>query len=279
MATYAFGDIQGCYDEMRRLLDRLTFDPSKDKLWFAGDLVNRGPESLKVLRFVKSLGDRAVVVLGNHDLHLLALGAGYNRGRDKSNLEDILTAPDRDELLDWLRHRPLMHHAPNKRFSMVHAGLAPQWELETALACAREVETALRDPGYADFLGSMYGDGPERWSDDLRGIERLRFSINCFTRLRYCWPDGRLALREKGPPGTQSTSALPWFRVADRASRGERIIFGHWSTLGYCAEDNVWALDSGCLWGGHLTAIRVRKKKPMTPVQLECTGYADPNEH
>ncbi len=278
MATYAFGDIQGCYDELRRLLDRLQFDPGKDKLWFAGDLVNRGPESLKVLRFVKSLDDRVVAVLGNHDLHLLALAAGQGKRPDKSNLADVLEAPDRDELLDWLRRRPLMHHDPRKGFAMLHAGLPPQWDLRKALACAREVEAALRDPGYPELLAAMYGDEPRQWSEGLTGLSRLRFSINCFTRLRYCERDGSLALNEKSLLGSQPPELWPWFRIPERATRNERIIFGHWSTLGYHAEENVWALDSGCLWGGHLTAIRVRRKKPMAPVQLDCIGYVNPND-
>ncbi|MBK1701718.1 symmetrical bis(5'-nucleosyl)-tetraphosphatase [Thiococcus pfennigii] len=277
MATYAFGDIQGCYDELRRLLERLDFDPWHDKLWFAGDLVNRGPESLKVLRFVKSLGARAVTVLGNHDLHLLALATGRGGQRDKGHLAEVLAAPDRDELLDWLRRRPLLHHDARKGFSLIHAGLPPQWDLATALACAGEVEAVLRGPDYAELLVAMYGDTPRLWSPGLRGIERLRFIVNCFTRLRYCDRDGGLMLGEKAPLGRQSPLALPWFQVPGRATRAERILFGHWSTLGYRASDNVWALDSGCLWGGRLTAIRVRRKKPMVPVQLDCVGYAIPN--
>ncbi|AGA91940.1 symmetrical bis(5'-nucleosyl)-tetraphosphatase [Thioflavicoccus mobilis 8321] len=276
MATYAFGDIQGCYDELRRLLDRLDFDPQHDKLWFAGDLVNRGPDSLKVLRFVKSLEDRAITVLGNHDLHLLALASGRVTRRDKGDLDDVLAAPDRDELLDWLRHRPLIHHDSHKGFSLIHAGLPPQWDLAIARACAGEVEAVLRGPDCAELLAAMYGNEPRHWSPGLKGMDRLRFIVNCFTRLRYCDRDGGLMLDEKAPLGQQSPLALPWFQVPERATRNERILFGHWSTLGYRAGDNVWALDSGCLWGGHLTAIRVRRKKPMVPVQLDCTGYADP---
>lgn len=276
MATYALGDIQGCYEELRRLLDRLDFDPQRDKLWFVGDLVNRGPDSLKVLRFVKSLGERAVTVLGNHDLHLLALASGQCGDRDRESLAEVLTAPDRDELLHWLRHRPLMHRDPRKDFALIHAGLAPQWDLATALACAGEVEAALRDPAYPELLGAMYGDEPRLWSPSLRGMARLRFIVNCFTRLRYCDLDGGLMLREKGPIGAQSPLALPWFRVPGRRTGGDRILFGHWSTLGYYAAENVWALDSGCLWGGRLTAIRVRRKKSMSPVQLDCIGHQAP---
>lgn len=276
MSTYAIGDIQGCYDELRRLLDLLDFDPGRDRLWLAGDLVNRGPESLKVLRFVKSLGERAISVLGNHDLHLLALAAGRGGRRDNGGLAEILAAPDRDELLDWLRHRPLMHRDKDKGFTLIHAGLPPQWDLTTALACASEVEAVLRGPDGHELFEAMYGNAPRLWSPSLTGMARLRFIINCLTRLRYCDRDGGLMLDEKGPLGTQSPLALPWFRVPGRATRNARILFGHWSTLGYYAGDNVWALDSGCLWGGRLTAVRIRRHKPMTPVQLDCPGHQAP---
>jgi bis(5'-nucleosyl)-tetraphosphatase (symmetrical) len=274
MATYAIGDIQGCYDAFRRLLDRLAFDPARDRLWLVGDLVNRGPDSLKVLRFVRHLNDRAVTVLGNHDLHLLALGAGNMRYAKKSSLHDVLVAPDREELLYWLRHRPLMHYDADKGFAMVHAGLPPQWDLPTALSCAGEVQRALQGPDYAGYLHDMYGNEPARWSDSLDGVDRLRFITNCLTRLRYCTEDGTLTLKEKGPPGSQAPGTLPWFEVPSRATRGDRIIIGHWSALGYRAAGNVWALDSGCLWGGQLTAIRVRKKKPISTVAVDCPAAA-----
>lgn len=276
MATYAIGDIQGCYTELRRLLDRLAFDPAGDRLWLVGDLVNRGPESLEVLRYVKSLGDRAVTVLGNHDLHLLALAEGNTKHAKDSNLDAILTAPDRDELLDWLRHRPLLHHDAKKGFAMVHAGLAPQWDLPRALAHARELEEALRGPAYRDFLHGMYGNEPARWSEDLTGMDRLRFITNCLTRMRYCDAEGNLALKEKGPVPGRTHALLPWFAVPGRASRDVRIVFGHWSTLGYLAEHNVWSLDTGCVWGGRLTAIRLRRSKPIEPIALDCTGHAIP---
>ncbi|MCF7983471.1 MAG: symmetrical bis(5'-nucleosyl)-tetraphosphatase [Thiohalocapsa sp.] len=276
MATYAIGDIQGCYDEFRQLLDRIGFDPLTDKLWSVGDLVNRGPDSLSVLRYFKSLGDSTVVVLGNHDLHLLALAAGNEKHAKKSTLDEVLTAPDRDELLHWLRHRPVMHYSEKKRFAMLHAGLAPQWDLQQALGCAAELEAALRDPGYPDFLHAMYGNQPEQWSSDLSGMDRLRFITNCFTRLRYCDAAGRLLLDEKGEPGTERDGAIPWYKVPGRASRDTRIVFGHWSTLGYIAEHNVWALDTGCLWGGSMTAVRIRKKKPIKVFDLDCTGYLSP---
>lgn len=276
MATYAIGDIQGCYEDLRRLLDRIGFDADCDRLWFVGDLVNRGPESVRVLRFVRSLGERAVVVLGNHDLHLLALAAGNPKHAAKSNLHDVLEAPDREELLHWLRHRPLMHYHERKGFAMVHAGLPPQWDLDLALGCAREVEIALQGPDSHQLLHDMYGNEPRRWSPELTGIERLRFIINCLTRIRYCDVEGNLSLGEKGPPGTQPPHLMPWYAVPNRATRGLRIVCGHWSTLGYRAEHNVWALDTGCLWGGTLTAIRIRRKKPILPVAIDCPAHRQP---
>jgi bis(5'-nucleosyl)-tetraphosphatase (symmetrical) len=241
-----------------------------------GDLVNRGPGSLAVLRWFKALGEQAVVVLGNHDLHLLALAAGNERLAKKHTVDDVLSAPDRDELLHWLRHRPLLHHSDHKRFAMIHAGLPPQWDLAQARACAAELEVELRGPGHADFLMAMYGDEPDHWSPDLRGVDRLRFITNCFTRLRYCTADGRLLLHEKALPGSQPEEAIPWFKVPGRASRDTRIVFGHWSTLGYAAEHNVWGLDTGCVWGGSLTAVRIRRKRPIKVYDLDCLGYQTP---
>lgn len=271
MAIYAIGDIQGCYDKLRRLLDHLRFDPSRDRLWFVGDLVNRGPDSLATLRFVRDLEDCAVVVLGNHDLHLLALSTGNAKETNKSNLDAVLGAPDRDELVHWLRNRPLMYYDRQKDFALLHAGLPPQWDLVDALSCAREVETVLRGPDYADYLGAMYGNEPVRWSSTLAGMDRLRFITNCFTRLRYCDAEGTLALKEKGVPGSQSSGFQPWFAVPSRATKDVRIIFGHWSTLGYAAQHNVWALDTGCVWNGRLTAIRVRRKKTIKPISIPCS--------
>jgi bis(5'-nucleosyl)-tetraphosphatase (symmetrical) len=276
MATYAIGDIQGCYEALLRLLEHLRFDPSKDKLWLVGDLVNRGPDSLRVLRFVKDLGEQAVVVLGNHDLHLLALAAGNPKHAKKSNLHEVLEAHDRDELINWLRYRPLLHHDAKKRFAMLHAGLPPQWDLAKALACAAELQGALRGPDYREFLHAMYGNQPGRWSEDLTGMDRLRFITNCLTRLRYCDAEGNLDLKAKGPPGSQPAGYLPWYAVPGRASRGERIVFGHWSTLGYLAEHNVWGLDTGCLWGGTLTAVRISENKPIMPIDVPCEAVLVP---
>lgn len=278
MATYAIGDIQGCYDDLMALLDKIGFDSGNDKLWFAGDLVNRGPKSLEVLRFVKSLKDQAVTVLGNHDLHLLALSQGNRSHYKHGTLDEILKAPDRDELIHWLRHRPLMHHNEKRGYSLIHAGLPPQWDIKTALACAGELEKTLRGPGFHDFCQKMYGNHPDQWQNNLKGIERLRFITNAFTRLRYCTKDGRLSLRDKGSPGSQSKGALPWFEISNRATRRNRILFGHWSTLGYHQADNVWCLDSGCLWGGQLTALRVRKSQPPKPIHFACPGTVKPTK-
>jgi bis(5'-nucleosyl)-tetraphosphatase (symmetrical) len=274
MATYAIGDIQGCYDEFRTLLDQIGFDPAKDLLWLAGDLVNRGPQSLAVLRFARSLEKRAVCVLGNHDLHLLAVSQGNRRHYKDASLEDVLSAPDREELLDWLRHRPLMFHSEKKGFAMVHAGLPPQWDLATAQSCAREVETALQGDGYDELMQGLYGNESGPWRPELGGMARLRFIINCFTRMRYCTAEGTLGLKYKGPPGTQGSGYLPWFEVPGRASADTRIVCGHWSTLGFVNRQNVWSLDTGCLWGGSLTAMRVRRRKKLVAVQVSCAGHA-----
>jgi len=276
MATYAIGDIQGCYEECRRLLDKVNFDPTRDKLWCVGDLVNRGPDSLAVLRWIKALGERAKVVLGNHDLHLLAVALAGARIGKKDTLDAILEAPDRDELLHWLRHRPLLYHNAKKGITLLHAGLPPQWDLPQAQACAGELERLLQGPDHVAFLEQMYGNEPLRWRDDLTGMDRLRFITNCFTRLRWCRPDGTLLLHEKGGLEQPAPDALPWFRVPNRRTRDDRILFGHWSTIGFLAENNCWALDSGCVWGGRMSALRVRRKKPMTLIELDCAGYLAP---
>jgi bis(5'-nucleosyl)-tetraphosphatase (symmetrical) len=277
---YAIGDLQGCYSELRRLLDALAFEPGRDRLWFTGDLVNRGPESLACLRFVRDLGAAAVSVLGNHDLHLLAVAADpARRRRGDESLDAVLQAPDRDELLDWLRRQPLLHHDPGHAITMVHAGLPPEWDLHTARACAAEVEAVLQGEDYAEFFRHMYGDQPRRWDPALTGWPRLRFTVNCLTRLRYCTPDGRLALEHKGAPDGQCDDVQPWFRVPGRRSRGQRILFGHWSTLGQVAwdEERVWGLDSGCVWGGRLSALRL-DPEPWTLTQLPCAVRCQPGQ-
>jgi bis(5'-nucleosyl)-tetraphosphatase (symmetrical) len=271
MAIYAIGDLQGCYDELQRLLEIVHFDPAKDILWFAGDLVNRGPKSLQVLRFVKSLGSHAVSVLGNHDLHLLAISQGNFSHAKYDHLSEILEAPDRQELTEWLRHQPVMYHHTQQGYSLIHAGLPPQWDHVTAQSCARELEAVLRGPGFSDFCQVMYGDLPNQWNHNLNGMARLRFITNCFTRLRYCSTDGQLYLSEKGPPETHQKGALPWYNVPNRRTKKHRILFGHWSTLGYRAMDNVWSLDSGCCWGGQLTALQIIQDQPPKAIQLDCS--------
>ncbi|RUQ36095.1 MAG: symmetrical bis(5'-nucleosyl)-tetraphosphatase [Candidatus Competibacteraceae bacterium] len=257
MAVYAIGDIQGCYDPLRRLLDLLRFDPTADTLWLVGDLVNRGPQSVEVLRLVRDLGDRAIAVLGNHDLTLLAVAAGQVKPKRKDTFHSVLDAPDGAALLDWLRHCPLLHHDAELGFTLVHAGLPPQWDLVQAQACAAEVAATLRSPRCAEFLGSMFGGEPRRWQEDLTGNDRLRFTINALTRMRFCTADGTLSFSEKGPPGSQKPGLLPWFSVPRRRSADLRIVFGHWAALGYYRAPGLYALDSGCVWGNRLTAIRL----------------------
>jgi bis(5'-nucleosyl)-tetraphosphatase (symmetrical) len=257
MAIYAIGDVQGCYESLQRLLEKLQFDTSQDQVWFAGDLVNRGPSSLQVLRLVKSLEESAVVVLGNHDLTLLAIAAGCILPRRKDTVQDILQASDREVLLEWLRHRPLMHYDANLDFVLTHAGLAPQWELDQAMGYAAEVERALRDSSYTCFLKEMYGNEPYRWHDDLQGVARLRFIVNAFTRMRYCHMDGALNFKFKGPLGSQPAHLLPWFQVPSRRVDKANIVFGHWAALGFYHDKGIYAIDSGCVWGARLTAIQV----------------------
>ena len=260
MPTYAIGDLQGCYEELQELLSEINFDPAGDRLWFTGDLVNRGPDSLACLRFVKGLGEGAITVLGNHDLHLLALGYGcHERSSDTASLNEILSAPEREQLCDWLRRLPLAHHDKQLGFTLLHAGLPPHWDLDEAMARAAEVEQVLRGPDFRGFLSAMYGDEPALWSAELRGQERLRFITNCFTRIRCCAADGRLNLSAKGRP--EDASGLPWFKLAARKSREEKIVFGHWAALRDCPDDyasfNVFPLDMGCVWGGALRAMRL----------------------
>ncbi len=272
MATYVIGDVQGCYDELKQLLKQIKFDPKKDTLWFCGDLVNRGPKSLEVLRFVRGLGKSAITVLGNHDLHLIATWKKVDRS-EKSNLAlaPILNAPDCNKLLNWLRKQPLIYQDPKLGYTMLHAGLPPQWSLKQAHSYAREVELVLGGSQLNAFLNNMYGNKPKKWRDDLTGWERLRFIVNCFTRLRYCKSNGRLDFNYKGKPGSQMKDYKPWFMVKNRQSKSDQIVFGHWSTLGLYQNHNVNGVDTGCLWGGKLTALQIDKKIPKVH-QISCKG-------
>jgi bis(5'-nucleosyl)-tetraphosphatase (symmetrical) len=267
MATYAVGDIQGCYVELRQLLEQIRFDPAQDRLWLVGDLVNRGPGSLEVLRLVKSLGDSAVTVLGNHDLHLLAVAEGTAELHHTDTLDEVLAAPDRDELLAWLRRQRLLHAEGD--YVLVHAGLLPQWSVKQAAGLAREVETALRGDDYATFLARMYGNNPHGWSDDLTGYKRLRVITNAFTRLRICSPQGEMEFRFKGEVENIPAGYLPWFDVSGRKSRDATVIFGHWSALGLKVKPRVIALDTGCLWGGPMSAIRLEDRRLF---QVACNN-------
>jgi bis(5'-nucleosyl)-tetraphosphatase (symmetrical) len=269
MALYAIGDVQGCDAELGEMLAALKFSVDRDHLWFVGDLVNRGPGSLQVLRRIRALKSAATVILGNHDLHLLAVAYGGARLRHDDTLEPLLAAPDRDALLEWLKGQPLMHEHAEMNICMVHAGLPPQWDISLARQCAREFEKALRrDP--EKLFEQLYGDQPDRWEEGLEGAQRLRFIANCFTRLRYLDGEGRLMLRAKGAPKkVQSRSLIPWFEARDARWRGSHIVFGHWSTLGYFRNPDVTGIDTGCVWGGSLTALRLDVPDAQ-PLQVAC---------
>ena len=251
--------MQGCYAPLARLLDAIGFDRARDRLWFVGDLVNRGPQSLECLRFVKGLGEAAVTVLGNHDLHLLCVAHGAEKRRKRDTLDAVLEAPDRDELLEWVRHRPLMH--VEEGHALVHAGLLPEWTVAEALELASEVEEALRGPRYRKLLERMYGDEPARWSQRLRGVDRLRVVINAMTRLRVCDDDGAMVLAFKGEPGEASDEWTPWFDVRGRRSADHAVVCGHWSALGVVVRPDLISLDSGCVWGRSLTAVRLSDRR------------------
>jgi bis(5'-nucleosyl)-tetraphosphatase (symmetrical) len=275
MALYAIGDVQGCDRELGALLDALRFSADRDRLWFVGDLVNRGPDSLRVLRRIRSLGDAATVTLGNHDLHLLAVAFGHARIRSDDTLDDVLTAPDRASLLEWLAGQPLLHEDPALNMCMLHAGLPPQWDMSQARQCARDVENALRNRP-AKLFEKLYGDQPDRWEESLEGAERMRFIVNCFTRLRYIDAGGRLMLRVKGSPKKSQTATLiPWFDAREALWRGPRVVFGHWSTLGFFHGPDVTGLDTGCVWGGKLTALRL-DVQDAKPVQIGCAPAQKP---
>lgn len=256
MTTYCIGDVQGCYCELRSLLNIIKFDKDKDTLWFVGDLVNRGPNSLEVLRFIKNL-PRKIVVLGNHDLHLIML---YYKATNFSSvsLDQVIEAPDSGELIEWLKNQRLFYYDAESQYCMMHAGLPPQWNLATAKKLAKEAEEALQGPNFKNFLVTMYGNEPNKWSEDLTGNDRLRFIINAFTRIRFCTNDGVLNFTCDTKIGSQPKNYYPWFKIQSRHSKDLKILFGHWAALmGKVYEPNIYALDTGCVWGGALTAMRI----------------------
>jgi bis(5'-nucleosyl)-tetraphosphatase (symmetrical) len=271
MARYAIGDVQGCYAALEELLAKISFDRARDRLWFVGDLVNRGPQSLEVLRFVRSLGDGAVTVLGNHDLHLVAVEAGYATPHRSDTLNAILDAPDRAELLGWLRTRRLAYLEDG--FLLVHAGLLPQWSADDVMRLAGEVEAVLASPEFGSFVSRMYGNYPDRWDESLAGADRLRAIVNAMTRLRFCNEQGIMELHEKGGRERTPQGFLLWSDIAARRTAGLTIICGHWSTLGFTQRPGLISLDSGCVWGGCLTAVRLEDRQAF---QVSCAQQAAP---
>ena len=258
MAHFAIGDLQGCLDTLKQLLLKIEFDPNKDSLWFTGDLVNRGMQSLETLRFIKNLEGNHQIVLGNHDLHLLALAHEAHPGWQEDTISEVLTANDRDELIHWLIQKPLLHHDEKLGYTLVHAGLAPSWTLATAKSLAREVEIVLKSSDAKYFFQHMYGNLPDLWDPTLTGFDRLRCITNYFTRMRLCYPDGRLELKHKGTIETAKNELLPWFKVPNRANANDNILFGHWAALGGVTNTpHAFALDTGCVWGYTLTAMRL----------------------
>jgi bis(5'-nucleosyl)-tetraphosphatase (symmetrical) len=277
MATYAVGDLQGCLEPLQCLLERVAFDPAKDRLWLVGDLVNRGPQSLATLRFLYGIRESLVCVLGNHDLHLLAAGRNIERLKKNDTLREILEAPDCAELLEWLRQQKLMHYDEQRDIALVHAGIPPQWSLRKALKCAAEVEEALRDDNLiAPYLDGMYGNDPAKWDNDLKGVTRLRVITNYFTRMRFCTSEGKLDLKSKEGVGTALPGYKPWFTYKERKTKGLKIIFGHWAALeGHCDEPGIFALDTGCVWGGAMTLMNV---DTFERLQCQCNeqGHSEP---
>ncbi len=259
MPTYVIGDVQGCFTELRRLLDRIRFDPAIDALWFVGDLVNRGPHSLEVLRFVRALGAGATVVLGNHDLHLISIAYGCARPRADDTLDHILCAADRDALITWLRGCRMLH--ATDQHVVVHAGLLPQWSVAMATQLAGEVETALRGDDYLAFLANMYGSEPDGWHHTLTGFERLRVIVNAMTRMRFCTPAGRMDYHHKDGAHTAPVGFAPWFSYREQRLDAPTLISGHWSALGLHQSDRVVCIDTGCVWGGALTALRLEDRR------------------
>ncbi len=275
MATYAVGDLQGCLGPLQCLLEQVAFDPARDRLWLVGDLVNRGPQSLETLRYLYSIRDSLVCVLGNHDLHLLAAWRNIERLKKSDTLREILEAPDCEELLQWLRQQKLMHYDEARHVALVHAGIAPQWSLKKALKCAAEVEEALRDDNrFEPFLDGMYGNDPAKWDSDLKGVTRLRVITNYFTRMRFCTSEGKLDLKSKEGLDTAPAGYAPWFSHKERKTRDLKIIFGHWAALeGQSNEPGIFALDSGCVWGGAMTLLNVDSGVRLT---CDCDAQGHP---
>jgi len=270
MSTYLIGDVHGCYHELKALLKQVDFSPETDTLWLTGDLVARGPDSLEVLRYVRSLGECVRMVLGNHDLHLLAVYAGISRNKPKDKLTPLLEAEDADSLINWLRRQPLLQIDEEKKLVMAHAGITPQWTLETAQACARDVEALLASDSYPLFLDAMYGDLPNSWSTSLSGLARLRFITNAFTRMRYCFPNGQLDMSVKEAPEYVPAPLKPWFDVQGKLPEDYSVVFGHWASLeGKGAPPGIYALDTGCCWGGDLTCLRWEDKTYFTQPQIK----------
>lgn len=271
MPTYAIGDLQGCRGKLAELLDKIRLSCPEPRLIFVGDLVNRGPQSLETLREVKALGDTTNVVLGNHDLHLLAVAHGIRRAHPSDTINDILDAPDRDELLDWLRHRPLAIFEDNHL--LVHAGVLPQWTAQQTMELAAEVEAVLQGPDWVDFLRQMYGNAPARWDDSLRGADRLRCIVNALTRLRFCTEDGTMDLATSKGTEIEVPGYMRWFDVPGRKTEDVTVVFGHWSTLGLTMLPNIISLDTGCLWGGKLSSVCLQDRSIL---QVQCPQYQKP---
>lgn len=266
MSTYAIGDLQGCHQHFQQLLEIIGFNPSRDKLWLVGDVVNRGPNSLAVLHTLMQLGDAVIMVLGNHDLHLLMVAAGVTTQQPHDTLKSILQAPDREKLLNWLRHQRLFYH--EDEYALVHAGLLPGWSVDQAEYLAQEVEAILcNDQSFQEFAPSMYGNDPDHWQDSLQGEHRWRVIINAMTRLRICTREGKMNFAFKANPADIPAGYVPWFNAPNRASKTHTILFGHWSALGLRMERNLIALDTGCLWGGSLTAVRLEDRRVF---QVPC---------
>lgn len=262
MATYAIGDIQGCLEPLQCLLEEIDFNPAHDKLWLAGDLINRGPDTLETLRFLYRLRDSITIVLGNHDLHFIAVYYGLRKRGKNDTLDDLLRAPDCADLVYWLRQQKLVHQDPLLNFAMVHAGIPPQWSLSEALVHAREVENVLQTDKIETFLAGMYGNLPSRWDNNLAGVDRLRLIANYFTRMRFCSAEGELELQTKESAEAAPVGFAPWFSFSERKTVNERIVFGHWAALeGRTDVENVYALDTGCVWGGALTALRLEDER------------------